>query len=150
MTEQQIREQTQAVFDAYLMISRNGISLSDFLEIRREAIQELDAARKAEDAGTEKVNNAPHIKENQKKKPQEEAAEAAGDSGMVKDDRNQFHGKLSSAETKKESITIKTASQETAMMENTDKEMAEAVSNDSDDTSDEYSDFLDGFEDPWN
>lgn len=150
MTEQQIREQTQAVFDAYLMISRNGISLSDFLEIRREAIQELDASRKAEDAGTEKVNNAPHIKENQKKKPQEEAAEAAGDSGMVKDDRNQFHGKLSSAETTKESITAKTASKETAMIEHKDEEIAEAVINDSDGTSDEYSDFLDGFEDPWN
>ena len=41
MTEQQIREQTQAVFDAYLMISKNGVSLSDFLEFRREAIREL-------------------------------------------------------------------------------------------------------------
>lgn len=150
MTEQQIREQTQTVFNAYLMISRNGISLSDFLEIRREAIRELDIVREIEDAGTKNVNDAPLIKANQKQKPQEETAALVENPARVKDNRNQMHGKLPSAETKKESITIKTASQETAMMENTDKEMAEAVSNDSDDTSDEYSDFLDGFEDPWN
>lgn len=150
MTEQQIREQTQAVFDAYLMMSRNGISLSDFLEIRREAIQELDTARKAEEAGTEEVNNAPAINENQKKTPQKETAALAENPVRVKNNRNQMHGKLPSAETKEDNITAKTASQETAMMENTDEEIAEAVINDSDGISDEYSDFLDGFEDPWN
>lgn len=150
MTEQQIREQTQAVFDAYLMISRNGISLSDFLEIRREAIQELGIVREIEDAGTEEPNNAPLIKENPKKKPQEKTEEAFEDSAKVKDNRNQMHGKLSSAETKKESITAETVSKETAMIENADEEIAEAFNNDSDGTSDEYSDFLDGFEDPWN
>ena len=48
MTEQQIREQTQAVFDAYLALSRCGISLSDFLEIRREAIHELNGVSSGE------------------------------------------------------------------------------------------------------
>lgn len=150
MTEQQIREQTQAVFDAYLMISRNGISLSDFLEIRREAIQELDTARKAEDAGIKDVNSAPVITENQKKKPQEGTAALVENPAKVKDNRNQMHGKPPSAETKKEGITAETASKETAMIENADEEIAETLSNDSDVTSDEYSDFLDGFEDPWN
>ena len=150
MTEQQIREQTQAVFDAYLMISRNGISLSDFLEIRREAIQELSAVTDTVNLERQETDNPSAKTERTKKKPQKETGVLAENLAGVREDENNLQEKTSSADRKTESPAMKALAKEVAPVSDTEEELEEAVMDDSDELTEEYSDFLDEFQDPWN
>lgn len=150
MTEQQIREQTQAVFDAYLMISRNGISLSDFLEIRREAIQELAAVTDTVNLERKETDNPSAKTEKKKKKPQKETAVLAENSASKWEDENNLQEKTSSADRKTENSVMKVLAEEDASMNDAEEELEDAVIDDSDEPAEEYSDFLDEFQDPWN
>lgn len=150
MTEQQIREQTQTVFDAYLMISRNGISLSDFLEIRREAIQELAAVTDTVNLERKETDNPSAKAEKKKKKPQKETAVLAENLAGVRKDENNSQEKTSSADRKTESPKTKALTEEDVSINDTEEELEESVIDDSDETTEEYSDFLDDFQDPWN
>lgn len=150
MTEQQIREQTQAVFDAYLMISRNGISLSDFLEIRREAIQELAAVTDTVNLLKKETDNPSAKTEKKKKKPQKETAVLAENSASKWEDENGLQKKTSSADRKTENPAMKVLAEEDVSVGDAEEELEEAVMDDSDDAAEEYSDFLDEFQDPWN
>lgn len=150
MTEQQIREQTQAVFDAYLALSRCGISLSDFLEIRREAIQELSAVTDVENSEREKTDN-PSVKiEKKKKKPQKETAALVDNPTGAREDKKNPQGEVISSNRKTESPKTKALAEEDVSVSDAEEELEEAVIDDSDETAEDYSDFLDEFQDPWN
>ena len=150
MTEQQIREQTQAVFDAYLMISRNGISLSDFLEIRREAIQELAAVTDTVNFVRKETDNPSAKTEKKKKKPQRETAVLAENPAGAWEDKDKPQEEPSSANRKTENSVMKMLPEEDASVGDAEEELEEAVIDDSDEAAEEYSDFLDEFQDPWN
>lgn len=142
MTEQQIREQTQAVFDAYLALSRCGISLSDFLEIRREAIHELNGVSNGESTETaDETRNFP------KKETKKRTGKSSSD--RLKDNAGNSYGKSSPTESKAESKGIDTASAEVVPLKG-DQKRQETISDDADEPREEYNDFLDEFSDPWN
>lgn len=131
-TEQKIREQTQAVLDAYLMLNRCGISLSDFLELRREAIQELGEAERPQHASTK-----------DEQKEQNERNERIESTHASISNRNGTSEKINPY-TKK---TVKKASAEKEETEATAK-IAESAVDESEDAGQD--DFLEGFYDPWN
>lgn len=142
MTEQQIREQTQAVFDAYLALSRCGISLSDFLEIRREAIQELNGV-----SGDESIETTGGTRNVQKKETKKGSGKRSNDG--LKDTTGNSYGKPSSTESKAESKGIDATSAEVVPLKG-DQKRQETIPNDADEPREEYNDFLDDFSDPWN
>lgn len=142
MNEQQIREQTQAVFDAYLALSRCGISLSDFLEIRREAIHELNGVSSGE--GIETADGTRNF-------PKKETKKGSGkrSNDGLKDNAGNSYGKPSSTESKAESKGIDTISAEVVPLKD-DQKRQETILDDADEPREEYNDFLDEFSDPWN
>lgn len=142
MTEQQIREQTQAVFNAYLALSRCGISLSDFLEIRREAIHELNGVSNGEG-----IETADRTKNFQKKETKKRTVKNSNNG--LKDNAENSYGKSSPTESKAESKGIDTTSAEVVPLKG-DQKRQETISDDTDEPREEYNDFLDEFSDPWN
>lgn len=146
-TEQKIREQTQAVLDAYLMLNRCGISLSDFLELRREAIQELGEAEGPQPASTKdeqkeqkEQNERNERNERNKRYEQNERIESTHASIP---NRNGTSEKINHY-TKK---AVKKASAGKEETEETAK-IAESAVDESEDA--DQDDFLEGFYDPWN
>lgn len=150
MTEQQIREQTQAVFDAYLALSRCGISLSDFLEIRREAIHELAAVTDTGNSERKEPDNPSEKIEKKKKKLQKETVTLVENPIGAREDKDNPQGDVTTSNRKTESQKTKALAEEDVSVSDAEEEFEEAVVDDSDDTAEEYNDFLDEFSDPWN
>ena len=142
MTEQQIREQTQAVFNAYLALSRSGISLPDFLELRREAIHELNVV-----SGDEDIETAGETRNFPKKETKKRTGKSSSDG--LKDTTENSYGKSSSTESKTKSKGTGIASKEADLLQDDDK-TEEAIQDNTNEAREEYSDFLDDFSDPWN
>lgn len=142
MTEQQIREQTQAVFDAYLALSRCGISLPDFLEIRREAIHELNGVSSGEG-----IETADGTRNSPKKETKKRTGKSSSDG--LKDNAGNSYGKPSSAGSTTESKGINATFAEEVPLKG-DQKRQETIPDDADEPREEYNDFLDDFSDPWN
>lgn len=143
-TEQKIREQTQAVLDAYLMLNRCGISLSDFLELRREAIQELGEAEGSQPASTkDEQKEQKEQKERNERNKRYKQNERIESTHASIPNRNGTSEKINPY-TKK---TVKKASAEKEKTEATAK-IAESAVDESEDA--DQDDFLEGFYDPWN
>ncbi len=144
MTEQQIREQTQAVFNAYLALSRCGISLSDFLELRREAIQELHAV-----SSVENVESADTALNHQKKKQKKEIGRKISKPSNLEKGGNDSYEKPSPIKLNTDIEGAGTMSEETGAPKGNET-AEEGILDRANEPEEEYNDFLDEFSDPWN